>query len=182
MACALRRIVRMRTSSAASGVPTHTWVVPYSRHRRRTPARPRVRERRLRSISPLAALLLLIAAGSEAFTVTLRGARVSGSFAALVLAMALLGPVPAAAIAIGAALFDGVISLPPAACRAREHRDLRDRLAVRRLDAPARRPRRLDGVRHGRRAGLHAHERAQLRLRWPRTCASQAFSACVRRS
>ncbi len=60
--------------------------------------------------SPLAALLLLIAAGSEAFTVSLRGARVSGSFAALVLAMALLGPVPAAAIAVGAALFDGVIS------------------------------------------------------------------------
>jgi putative nucleotidyltransferase with HDIG domain len=60
--------------------------------------------------SPLAALLLLIAAGSEAFTVSLRGARVSGSYAALGLAMALLGPVPAAAIAVGAALFDGVIS------------------------------------------------------------------------
>jgi putative nucleotidyltransferase with HDIG domain len=60
--------------------------------------------------SPLAGLLLLIAAGSEAFTVTLRGARISGSFAALVLAMALLGPVPAAAIAAAAALFDGVIS------------------------------------------------------------------------
>src|SRR4051812_35466549 len=60
--------------------------------------------------SPPAALLLLIAAGSEAFTVRLRGARVSGSFAALVLAMALLGPLPAAGIAVGAALFDGVIS------------------------------------------------------------------------
>src|SRR5215218_7335740 len=60
--------------------------------------------------SPLVALLLLIAAGSEAFTVTLRGARVSGSFAALVLAMALVGSVPAAGIAVGAALFDGAIS------------------------------------------------------------------------
>jgi putative nucleotidyltransferase with HDIG domain len=60
--------------------------------------------------SPLAALLLLIAAGSEAFTVSFRGARVSGSFAALVLAMALLGPVPAAGIAVGAAFFDGVLS------------------------------------------------------------------------
>ncbi len=60
--------------------------------------------------SPLAALLLVIAAGAEALTVSLRGARVSGSFAALVLAMALLGPVPAAAIAVAAALFDGLLS------------------------------------------------------------------------
>jgi putative nucleotidyltransferase with HDIG domain len=62
------------------------------------------------SASPLAGALLLVAAGSEAFTITFRRARVSGSFAALVLAMAMLGPWPAAAIGIAAALFDSVIS------------------------------------------------------------------------
>jgi putative nucleotidyltransferase with HDIG domain len=60
--------------------------------------------------SPLAVLLLAIACASEAFTVSFRGTRVSGSFATLVLAMALLGPLPAAAIAVGAALFDCVLS------------------------------------------------------------------------
>ena len=60
--------------------------------------------------SPLAGALLLIAAASEAFTVTLRGARVSGSFAALVLAMALLGPLPAACIGVATAVFDNVLA------------------------------------------------------------------------
>jgi putative nucleotidyltransferase with HDIG domain len=61
-------------------------------------------------VSPLAAALLVVTAGSEAFTITFRGARVSGSFAALVLAMATLGPLPAAAMAVAAAGFDGVVA------------------------------------------------------------------------
>ncbi|HWK27252.1 MAG TPA: HD-GYP domain-containing protein [Solirubrobacter sp.] len=61
-------------------------------------------------VSPAAALLLAIAAGGEVFTVQLRGMRISGSLAALVLAMALLGPVPAAAIAVAAALFDAAVT------------------------------------------------------------------------
>jgi len=61
-------------------------------------------------VSPLAGALLLIAAASEAFTVTLRGARVSGSFAALVLAMALLGPLEAAGIGVATAVVDNVLA------------------------------------------------------------------------
>ena len=56
--------------------------------------------------TPLATSLLVIAVVGEAFTVQFRGVRISGSFAALVLAMALLGPVPAAAIAVARSLFD----------------------------------------------------------------------------
>ena len=48
----------------------------------------------------LATALLAIAVAGEAMTIHFRGARLSGSFAALVLAMALLGPLPAAAIAL----------------------------------------------------------------------------------
>ena len=76
-------------------------------------------------VSPLAGALLLIAAGSEAFTVTLRGARVSGSFAALVLAMALLGPVPAAAIGVATALFDNVLARHCVAHGDRQRGDVR---------------------------------------------------------
>ena len=61
-------------------------------------------------VSPLGALLLAIAAGSEAFTVWFRGARVSGSFAAVVLATALLGAGPAVAVAVGAVLFDHALA------------------------------------------------------------------------
>ena len=61
-------------------------------------------------VSPLTGAMLLIAAGSELFTVRLRGARISGSFAAIVLSMALLGPVPAAVIGAVTASFDGVLA------------------------------------------------------------------------
>jgi putative nucleotidyltransferase with HDIG domain len=56
----------------------------------------------------LMALLLVLAVGSEALTIEVRGVRMSGSFLALVLAMALLGPAPAAAIGAAAAIFDWV--------------------------------------------------------------------------
>ena len=46
----------------------------------------------------LVALLFVLAVGSDMLTVEVRGLRVSGSFLAIVLAMALLGPAPAVAI------------------------------------------------------------------------------------
>ena len=49
----------------------------------------------------LVLLLFVLAVGSDLLTVEVRGLRVSGSFLAIVLAMALLGPAPA--VAIGAA-------------------------------------------------------------------------------
>jgi putative nucleotidyltransferase with HDIG domain len=58
--------------------------------------------------TPSAMLLLGIAVASEAFTVQFRGVRISGSFAALVLAMALVGPVPAAAIGVVSVVFDDI--------------------------------------------------------------------------
>jgi putative nucleotidyltransferase with HDIG domain len=54
--------------------------------------------------------LLVIAVVAEAFSVRFRGVRISGSFAALVLAMALLGPVPAAAVAVVAVVFDHLLT------------------------------------------------------------------------
>jgi putative nucleotidyltransferase with HDIG domain len=54
----------------------------------------------------LVALLLVLAIGSEALTLELRRVRMSGSFLALVLAMALLGPAPAAAIGAASVLAD----------------------------------------------------------------------------
>jgi putative nucleotidyltransferase with HDIG domain len=59
----------------------------------------------------LATALLAIAIAGEAMTIHFRGARLSGSFPALVLAMALLGPIPAAGIAVAA------IVVPDAVCR-----------------------------------------------------------------
>ncbi len=56
----------------------------------------------------LVGLLFVLAVGSEALTIEVRGVRMSGSFLALVLAMALLGPAPAAAIGVGSVLFDAV--------------------------------------------------------------------------
>jgi putative nucleotidyltransferase with HDIG domain len=54
-------------------------------------------------------LLFVLAVGSEALTVQVRGLRMSGSFLALVLAMALLGPAPAVAIGVGSMVVDAVI-------------------------------------------------------------------------
>jgi putative nucleotidyltransferase with HDIG domain len=57
----------------------------------------------------LAALLLVLAIGSEAMTIELRRVRMSGAFLALVLAMALLGPAPAAAIGATSVLVDDLV-------------------------------------------------------------------------
>src|SRR3954452_22201460 len=54
----------------------------------------------------LGALLLGLALASDLFAVSYGSQRISGSFLALVLAMALLGPAPAAAIGIASVLFD----------------------------------------------------------------------------
>src|SRR5215218_640072 len=56
----------------------------------------------------LVLLLLVLAVGSDALTIEFRGIRISGSFLALVLAMALLGPAPAAAIGVVATLIDAL--------------------------------------------------------------------------
>jgi putative nucleotidyltransferase with HDIG domain len=57
----------------------------------------------------LVGLLLVVAVGSEAMTIELRRVRMSGSFLALVLAMALLGPAPAAAIGAASVLADDLV-------------------------------------------------------------------------
>jgi putative nucleotidyltransferase with HDIG domain len=54
----------------------------------------------------LVGLLFALAVGSEAMTIELRRVRMSGSFLALVLAMALLGPAPAAALGAASVLLD----------------------------------------------------------------------------
>jgi putative nucleotidyltransferase with HDIG domain len=54
----------------------------------------------------LVAVLLALALASDLFAVSHAGQRISGSFLALVLAAALLGPAPATAIGIAAVLFD----------------------------------------------------------------------------
>jgi putative nucleotidyltransferase with HDIG domain len=63
---------------------------------------------------PLALVCLLFgfSAVSDTLAVPFRGIRISGEFPALVLAMALLGPVPAAAIGIASAATDAIISRP----------------------------------------------------------------------
>jgi putative nucleotidyltransferase with HDIG domain len=60
----------------------------------------------------LCGLLLVLAVGSELLTVDIRGLRISGSFLALVLAMALLGPAPAAAISAACVLIDAAVMRP----------------------------------------------------------------------
>ena len=55
-------------------------------------------------------LLLVLAIGSDALAVEVGNVRVSGSFLAVVLAMALLGPAPAAVIGAGSTLVDAVYS------------------------------------------------------------------------
>jgi putative nucleotidyltransferase with HDIG domain len=54
-------------------------------------------------------LLFVLAIGSDVLTVEIRGLRISGCFIAIVLAMALLGPVPAAVIGVGSSAFDSCI-------------------------------------------------------------------------
>ena len=54
-------------------------------------------------------LLLVLVTGSEILTLEIRGLRISGSFIAMVLAMALLGPAPAALIAFSAAALDASV-------------------------------------------------------------------------
>src|SRR3954453_2090749 len=61
----------------------------------------------------LVLLLLVLAVGSDALTMEFRGIRISGSFLALVLAMALLGPAPAAAIGVGATAIDALLYRRP---------------------------------------------------------------------
>jgi putative nucleotidyltransferase with HDIG domain len=58
----------------------------------------------------LGALLFLLAVVSDMLTVEIRSVRISGSFLAIVLAMALLGPTPAAAIAVLSVVVDSVVS------------------------------------------------------------------------
>jgi putative nucleotidyltransferase with HDIG domain len=58
----------------------------------------------------LVLLLLVLTVGSDALTIEMRGFRISGAFLAIVLAMALLGPAPAAAIGSCSALIDAVAS------------------------------------------------------------------------
>src|SRR4051812_2106582 len=54
----------------------------------------------------LTGVLLALALATDLFAVSYGGQRISGSFLALVLAMALLGPAPATAIGIASVLFD----------------------------------------------------------------------------
>jgi putative nucleotidyltransferase with HDIG domain len=58
----------------------------------------------------LVGLLLVLAVGSDAVAIDVRGVRVSGSFLAIVLAMALLGPAPAVALGAASSLIDGLVS------------------------------------------------------------------------
>ena len=51
----------------------------------------------------------MLAIGSDVLTVEIRGLRISGCFIAIVLAMALLGPIPAAVIGVGSSAFDSCI-------------------------------------------------------------------------
>lgn len=58
----------------------------------------------------LVGLLLVLAIGSDMLTVEVRSVRISGSFLAIVLAMALLGPTPAAVIGAASAAIDALAS------------------------------------------------------------------------
>jgi putative nucleotidyltransferase with HDIG domain len=61
----------------------------------------------------LIGLLFVLAVGSDILTVEVRGIRVSGAFLAMVLAMTLLGPAPAAAVGAVSALLDSLSSRRP---------------------------------------------------------------------
>jgi putative nucleotidyltransferase with HDIG domain len=58
----------------------------------------------------LVGLLFVLATGTEMLNVDVKNLRLTGSFVAVVLAMALLGPAPAAAIATACALLDAAVS------------------------------------------------------------------------
>jgi putative nucleotidyltransferase with HDIG domain len=60
----------------------------------------------------LVVLLLVLAVAGELLVIQLGGHRISASFAALVLAMTVLGPAPAVAIAIAASAADSIASRP----------------------------------------------------------------------
>src|SRR5688500_13226622 len=61
----------------------------------------------------LVAVLLALAVGSDVLAVRHKAQRISGSFLALVLAMALLGPAPAVAIAVVSVIVDQLRSRNP---------------------------------------------------------------------
>jgi putative nucleotidyltransferase with HDIG domain len=61
----------------------------------------------------LCGLLFVLAIGSDMLIVEVRSFRVSGSFLAIVLAMALLGPAPAAVIGAGSVALEAMISRRP---------------------------------------------------------------------
>jgi putative nucleotidyltransferase with HDIG domain len=61
----------------------------------------------------LVVLLFVLAVGSDLLSVELRGVRMSGSFLAIVLAMALLGPAPAVVLGVVATVVDAVFSRRP---------------------------------------------------------------------
>jgi putative nucleotidyltransferase with HDIG domain len=58
----------------------------------------------------LAALLLVLAVGSELLVMQVRTMRISGAFLAVVLAMVLLGPAPAVAISVISTVIDAIVS------------------------------------------------------------------------
>jgi putative nucleotidyltransferase with HDIG domain len=60
----------------------------------------------------LVALLFGLSLVSDSLAVPFRAIRISGEFPAIVLAMALLGPAPAAAIGLATAAFDALVSRP----------------------------------------------------------------------
>src|SRR5215210_665544 len=61
----------------------------------------------------LVVLLMVLAVASDLLTIEFRGIRVSGSFLAVVLAMALLGPAPAVLVGGGSAAIDALVSRRP---------------------------------------------------------------------
>jgi putative nucleotidyltransferase with HDIG domain len=61
----------------------------------------------------LVGLLLVLCIGSDAMTVEVRNVRITGSFLAIVLAMALLGPAPAAVIGAVASIVDALLARRP---------------------------------------------------------------------
>jgi putative nucleotidyltransferase with HDIG domain len=58
----------------------------------------------------LVGLLLVLAVGSDLLAVEVRGVRISGAFLSVVLAMALLGPAPAAAIGFASTMLDTIVT------------------------------------------------------------------------
>ena len=112
----------------------------------------------------LVAVILVLALASDLFAVSHHGQRISGSFLALVLAMALLGPAPAAAIGVASVLFDQLRARNPGSAPARQPGHVRDLPARRRPDHPGgRRRRSRRRVPAARVRRLPAHEPPELR-------------------